>query len=393
MAAKENVIRSMVPLYSRKKSYLINLASCILLIALVYTTLGASFSRDIYINLIGISFSQMKGLAFVICYTTILAVSLNISTGCLGEMVLGHAGFMAIGAYAGSIFLKYITNNVIDLNTATTLVSSLFTVLAMLIAFIAAAISGLIVGIPALRLRGDYLAIITLGFGQIIVKLLELFDFTGGASGLKNVPKNENIVLYLVVVVVVVALIFLVMRSRFGRAILAIREDRIAAEATGVPVTKYKITAFSLSAGLAGIAGVMYAQYLGTLLPTAFEFNYSVELLMIVVLGGLGSFTGSIFAAIVLTLLPEILRFMQDYRLIIYSISLVIIMIKKPGGLLGRYEFSMTKFLKLLPSRIKALPKNTVKFLKSIPDGFVKFFKGLVNSVKKIFSHKGEAND
>ena len=160
---------SMVPLFPRKKSYLINLLSAILLITLVYITLGASFSKDIYLNIIGINFRQMKGLFITVCFTIILAVSLNLSTGCLGEMVLGHAGFMAIGAYASGLFLKFI-NNFVDLSSST-LVACCFSVLAMVIAFLAAGISGFLVGIPALRLRGDYLAIVTLAFGQIIVKL------------------------------------------------------------------------------------------------------------------------------------------------------------------------------------------------------------------------------
>ena len=312
-------IRSMVPLTPRKKSYLINIISCVMLVGLVYITLCCgNFSKSIYINLLGINFTQMKGLFVVICYTIVLAVSLNLSTGCLGEMVLGHAGFMAIGAYSGSLFLKYISANVIDLNNAGVFVSCSMTLIAMLIGFIMAGIAGVIVGIPALRLRGDYLAIITLGFGQIIVKLLELLDFTGGSAGLKNIPKNVNLIMFFIIVIICVAAVFIGMRSKFGRAVLAIREDSIAAEATGIPVTKYKIITFALSAAMAGIAGVMYSQYIGVLLPTTFTFDYSVELLMIVVLGGLGSFTGSIVASGVLTLLPEILRFLSSYRLIIY---------------------------------------------------------------------------
>lgn len=347
---------SLVPLFSRKKPYLINLLSTIVLISLIWITLGADFSKSIYINLLGLNFRQMEGLAFIICYTIILAVSLNLSTGCLGELVLGHAGFMAIGGYAGSIFLKAVSENI-----TTAALGNVYTILAIIIGFIVAGIAGMLVGIPALRLRGDYLAIITLGFGQIIVKLLELFDFTGGASGLTKIPKNQNIVLYVSVVVVVVTLVFVLMRSRFGRAILSIREDNIASEASGVAVTKYKIATFAFSAALAGIAGVLFAQYNGVLLPSKFSFNYSIDLLVIVVLGGLGSFTGSIVAAIILTIIPESLRFFSDYRIIVYSIVLIIIMITKPNGLLGRYEFSMTRFIKLLPQRIKKIFSKVFK--------------------------------
>lgn len=357
MSEKNN---SLVPLFSRKKPYLINLLSSVLLVGLVWVTLGASFSKSIYINLLGLNFRQMEGLAFIICYTIILAVSLNLSTGCLGELVLGHAGFMAIGGYAGSLFLKAVTSA-----STTVALGNVYTILAILIGFLAAGISGMLVGIPALRLRGDYLAIITLGFGQIIVKLLELFDFTGGASGLTKIPKNDNIVLYVTIVVVVVTLVFVLMRSRFGRAILSIRDDNIAAEASGIPVTKYKIVTFAFSAALAGVAGVLFAQYNGVLLPSKFSFNYSIDLLVIVVLGGLGSFTGSVVSAVILTIIPESLRFFSDYRMIVYSVVLIIIMLTKPNGLLGRYEFSMPRFIRLLPNRIKALGKNIKKiFLK-----------------------------
>ncbi len=354
---------SMVPLFSRKKPYLMNLLSCIILVALVWVTLGAPFSKSIYINILGINFRQMEGLAFIICYTVILAVSLNLSTGCLGELVLGHAGFMAIGGYAGALFLKAVSSD-----TTSAFLGNVYTILAILIGFIAAGIGGILVGIPALRLRGDYLAIITLGFGQIIVKLLELFDFTGGASGLTKIPKNDNIVLYVTIVIIVVTLVFVLMRSRFGRAILSIRDDNIAAEASGIPVTKYKIITFAFSAALAGVAGVLFAQYNGVLLPSKFSFNYSVDLLVIIVLGGLGSFTGSILSAVILTIIPESLRFFSDYRMIVYSFILIIIMITKPNGLLGRYEFSMTRFIRLLPNRIKTFGKNIKKI-------FFKVFK------------------
>lgn len=375
-------INSMVPLFSRKKSYLINLISCIVLLALVYITLGADFSKSIYVNLLGINFKQMVGLAFILSYTIILAVSLNLSSGCLGELVLGHAGFMAIGAYAGSLLLKYLEK--IQFLTETN--NDLCTVFAIIIGFIAAGIAGILVGIPALRLRGDYLAIITLGFGQIIVKLIEIFDFTGGASGLNKIPTNQNLLLYVLVMIIVVTVLFTFMRSKFGRAIIAIRDDAIAAEASGLNVTKYKIGTFAFSAALAGIGGVLFAQIQGSLHPNDFAFDYSIDLLVIVVLGGLGSFTGSIISSIVLTLLPESLRFLSDYRLIIYSVILIIIMLTKPGGLLGRYEFSMTRFIKLLPARIKNFPANFVKFIKGIPDFVKNIGKRIKDNLIKIFN-------
>ncbi|OLA09672.1 MAG: hypothetical protein BHW12_03775 [Coprobacillus sp. 28_7] len=329
-------INSMVPLFPRRKSYLTNLISAIVLIVLVYITLCSSNASKLYINLIGISFRQMKGLMFVILYTIIMAVSLNLSTGCLGELVLCQAGFMAIGAYAGSIFLIKV-----DAGNASSAMQNVYTVCALAIGFVASGIGGILVGIPALRLRGDYLAIITLGFGQIIVKAIELFKFTGGASGLSKIPINDNLILYLLITMLVVFVLFTFMRSKYGRSILAIREDAIAAESSGINVTKVKIITLAFSAALAGVAGVLLAQLNGRIDPKSFDFNQSINYLVIVVLGGLGSFTGSIISAIVLTLLPESLRFLSDYRLIIYSIILIIIMLRKPGGLLGRYEFSI----------------------------------------------------
>ena len=381
-------INSMVPLFPRRKSYLTNLISAIVLIALVYITLCSSNASKLYINLIGISFRQMKGLMFVILYTIIMAVSLNLSTGCLGELVLCQAGFMAIGAYAGSIFLIKV-----DAGNASSAMQNVYTVCALAIGFVASGIGGILVGIPALRLRGDYLAIITLGFGQIIVKAIELFKFTGGASGLSKIPINDNLILYLLITMLVVFVLFTFMRSKYGRSILAIREDAIAAESSGINVTKVKIITLAFSAALAGVAGVLLAQLNGRIDPKSFDFNQSINYLVIVVLGGLGSFTGSIISSIVLTLLPESLRFLSDYRLIIYSIILILIMLRKPGGLLGRYEFSMTRFIKLLPQRIKSFPKNFVKAIKNIPTGIKKLYKNLcanvgniIKKIKKLFT-------
>jgi len=268
------------------------------------------------------------------CISIILAVSLNLTTGCLGEMVLGHAAFMAIGAYASAILLK-----------AVSMPALLGFFLGLILSFLMAGLIGFLVGIPALRLKGDYLAIITLGFGMIIKSLLEVLNFTGGAAGIDGIPRNTTVVLSVLMVMVVVAFLFTFMRSRFGRSILAIRENEIAAAATGVPVTQVKVLTFALSAALAGIAGALYAQYMRSISPATFHLDYSIEILVIVVLGGLGSFTGSILAATILVILPEFLRVFNDYRMIIYSVALIIIMLKKPGGILGRFEFSLSKLL------------------------------------------------
>lgn len=270
----------------------------------------------------------------------ILAVSLNVATGYLGQLPLGHAGFMAVGAYASAIFMK-----------ATALPAFAAIPIGLIIGGLVAAIFGLIIGIPALRLRGDYLAIITLGFGEIIrVILLNIdsvlgFDFTYGAASLKTIPKTTTFLITFICVGLTVYIIRMVMRSRHGRAILSIRENEIAAESCGIKTTYYKTMAFVMSAFFAGVAGSLYAGYLGILNPSTFGFMKSIEILVMVVLGGMGSMIGSVIAAIVLTALPELLRAFSDYRMVIYSLLLVLVMIFKPTGLMGTYEFSMSRVL------------------------------------------------
>lgn len=379
---KQIIYHSTVNPNRKMKRWVVNLVSLILLLSLIYVVLGGSFSKDIFKTILGMNSRQFASIFISILYTIILAVSLNLSTGCLGEMVLGHAGFMAVGAYAGSLFLKYSGAAAND---------NMATIIAILIGFIAAGIIGFLVGIPVLRLRGDYLAIITLGFGQIISTIIKLMNFDG-AGKLTGIPLNRNIMLYSIVVIIIVTVIFTFMKSRHGRAILSIREDAIAAEASGISVTKYKVATFTFSAALAGIAGVLFAQNIGVLQPAKFEFTYSIEILVIVVLGGLGSFTGSIVATIVLLLLPEMLRFLQDYRLILYSTLLIIIMLTKPNGLLGRYEFSaystykkLVKSFQMLPQNIKNLPQN----IKKVAVKFKDFFKHFGPNMKKIFIKLG----
>ena len=264
----------------------------------------------------------------------ILAVSLNIVTGYLGQLPLGHAGFMAVGAYSGAIFWKS------GLLTGTPGV-----IAGLIIAGVVAAIFGIIIGIPALRLRGDYLAIITLGFGEIIrVAIINLSSITGGTPGLLNIPKYTNFFLVYICVVITCVVIHMIMKSRHGRAILSLRENEIAAESCGIKTTYYKVMAFSLSAFFAGISGALYAGILGVLTPDAntFGFMASINILVMVVLGGMGSMIGSIIAAAILTSLPLALQSLNEYRLIIYALLLIGVMIFKPSGLMGTYDFSLS---------------------------------------------------
>lgn len=263
---------------------------------------------------------QLMALIVPICTYVMLAVSLCLVVGFLGELSLGHAGFMSIGAYSGAIFM---------MNTNFPTIISL--ILGLLVGGICAAIFGLIIGIPVLRLKGDYLAIVTLGFGEIIKSIINsLTGITGGAKGLSKIPLNTTYrnftFVYILMIVVIIVVVHLV-NSRHGRAICAVRDNYIAAEAVGIPVSKFKTLAFVIGAFLAGMAGVVYAGNIGILKPSNFDYNTSIEILVMVVLGGMGNIKGSIIAAIVLTALPELLRGAADYRMFIYSIVLIGLML------------------------------------------------------------------
>ena len=268
-------------------------------------------------------------------FNIILAVSLNLTAGFLGQLPLGHAGFMAVGAYSAALFTIALNHLPPDVRLP----------LGLIVGGFAAALFGVAIGLPALRLKGDYLAIITLGFGEIIRVTILNLKFTGGAFGLRGMGRLTNVTITYIFVLVTLLVIGTLIKSRHGRAILSIREDEIAAEASGIPTTYYKVLAFTVSAGFAGVAGGLYAHYLGILDPTALGFMRSAEILVIVVLGGLGSIFGSVVSATVLTILPELLRGFAEYRMVIYSLLLVLVMIFKPSGLCGRYDFSLGREL------------------------------------------------
>ena len=319
--------------------YLINLLLTVLLWAVLFSQIeNGNISR------------YWSGILVTVGINIILAVSLNMATGYLGQLPLGHAGFMAVGAYTGGIFMK--ATPLADLLKAGDTMGCLpYILVALLISGLMAGLFGLIIGIPALRLKGDYLAIITLGFGEIIRVVLTNIDsvlgfkFTYGASGLKRIPKIADFTLVFVCVALTCLIIHMLMKSRHGRAILSIRENEIAAEACGVHTTYYKVMAFVMSAFFAGVAGCLYAGYLGSLYPSTFKFMKSIEILVMVVLGGMGSMLGSILSATVLTVLPELLRGVAEYRMVAYSLLLVLMMIFRPKGLLGTYDFSMSRVL------------------------------------------------
>ncbi|MDO5718643.1 MAG: branched-chain amino acid ABC transporter permease [Tissierellia bacterium] len=308
---------------TKKISYI---TTVILLAALYFVLVGLMNA--------GVITRFVRGILILIAINIILAVSLNVTVGCLGQITLGHAGFMSVGAYTAALFTK---SGIIPGIPGY--------IIGIILGGIVAGFIGIIVGVPALRLRGDYLAIITLAFGEIIRVLIEYFQFTGGAQGLVGIPIYQNFTIIYLVMVISVAAMFSIMTSRHGRAVLAIREDEIASDAAGINTTFYKSFAFTVSAIFAGVAGALYAHHLGVLGAKQFDYNYSIAILVMVVLGGMGSFTGATLSAIVLTVLPEALRGFDDYRMIIYSLILIIMMLFRPTGLLGRKEFELTSII------------------------------------------------
>ena len=289
----------------------------------------------------------------LVLVSIIMASSLNIATGFLGQLVLGHAGFMAIGAYVASLTAILLRDNV-DLTFLGDGLSDLVLfVISATVAMLFAAVAGLLVGTPALRLRGDYLGIMTLGFGEIVRVLITNIDVTGGAQGLIGIPRIMSFPIAFWTTVLIVVFIYLFMNSRHGRAILSIREDEIASESVGTNITLYKILGFVIASGLGGVGGAVYAFQVGYIAPSAFGFIKSVDIFVIVVLGGMGSLSGGIIAAIFLTFLPEYLREFNEYRLLLYSILLVVTMIYRPQGLMGTKEFSATGAFNKIKEKIK----------------------------------------
>jgi branched-chain amino acid transport system permease protein len=267
------------------------------------------------------------GIAIDVGINIILAVSLNLINGHTGQFSLGHAGFMAVGAYtAASITLA------LSQKLPASVMPVVF-VAALLAGGLMAALAGLAVGIPTLRLRGDYLAIVTLGFGEIIRVILENMDSVGAASGLKGIPNYTNFFWAWAFAAVTVYVVTSIINSTYGRGFIAVHDDEIAASSVGINPVRYKVTAFVIGAFFAGVAGGLYAHHKQFLSPTGFDFMKSIDIVVMVILGGMGRTAGVIVAAIVLTLLPEFLRGFAEYRMIIYALLIIILMILRPQGI------------------------------------------------------------
>ena len=322
-----------------KRNYVLNLLGVLVL----FFGLFALFETGV----LGSRNSYFMGIATTACYTIIMVTSLNLLVGILGEFSLGHAGFMSVGAYASAI----VTNALADRGIPT---FALF-LIALAAGGVAAGTMGVLVGIPTLKLRGDYLAIVTLAFGEIIKNIINAIylgvDSHGvhismkdtmalglepdgkvlikGAQGITGTPHDSNFTIGVVLILLSLIIINNLVHSRTGRAVMSIRDNRIAAESVGINITKYKLIAFTISASLAGVAGALYSHNLSTLtaLPKNFGYNMSIMILVFVVLGGIGNMRGSVIAAVILTLLPELLRGLNNYRMLIYAIVLIAMML------------------------------------------------------------------
>lgn len=267
------------------------------------------------------------GLAIDVGISIILAVSLNLINGYTGQFSLGHAGFMAVGGYAAAMFTIHVGPLV-----SPALQPIVFGA-AIVLGGLMAAVIGLGVGIPSLRLRGDYLAIVTLGFGEIIRVVLQNMESVGGASGLKGIPKFTTLGWSFGLAAVTVYVITALVHSTYGRGFLAVHDDEIAASAMGINPTRYKVTAFVVGSFFSGVAGALYAHHVQFLSPTGFDFMKSIDIVVMVILGGMGRTGGVIAAAILLTLLPEFLRGFNDIRMILYSLLIIVLMMARPQGL------------------------------------------------------------
>ena len=316
-----------------RRDYLISFGIVILAFAVVQTMI-----------LTGNITSSLKGQLVPICAYIVMAVSLNLTVGILGELSLGHAGFMSVGAFAGIV----VTTSLADVIPF----APLRLAIAMIVGGLLAAVAGVIIGVPVLRLKGDYLAIVTLAFGEIIknivnvlyigrdakglhVSLLEpKFELAEGGKmiingpmGVSGVAKLSTFTSGFVLILITLFLVLNLIHSRTGRAIMSVRDNSIAAESVGISVIRYKLLAFVISAAFAGMAGTLYAMNFSTVTAAKFDFNTSILVLVFVVLGGLGNIWGSIIAATLLTVLPELLRAVRDYRMLIYAILLIAMML------------------------------------------------------------------
>lgn len=286
-----------------------------ILLAVVVSMFSAQFNR------------YYLGILIDCGINIILAVSLNLINGHTGQFSLGHAGFMAVGGYTAAKF------SLVFLPAVPEPLQPLLFLAALVLGGMAAALAGCAVGIPSLRLKGDYLAIVTLGFGEIIRVIVQNMDAVGAASGLKGIPKFATLGWTFALAAITVYVVAALVNSTYGRGFIAVNDDEVAASSMGINPVRYKVTAFVTGAFFAGIAGGLYAHHKQFLSPTGFDFLKSIDIVVMVILGGMGRTAGVIIAAVILTLLPEVLRSFADYRMIIYSLLIIGLMMARPQGL------------------------------------------------------------
>lgn len=299
----------------------------LLLLLTVLAIVGVYFIIS-FLTKEGIINRYYSGILLSTCINIILVVSLNVTTGFLGQLTLGHAGFMAVGAYTSAYLTKVVFVSLPPLLSFS---------IALVCGGVMALVFGIIIGFPTLRLRGDYLAIITLAFGEVIRTILLNLNFVGGAKGFAGIPRYSTFAWAYFLAAATVIIVVMLVNSRHGRAIISVREDEIAAEASGINTSYYKILAFIFAAFFAGVAGGLYAHYMGIIEPKTFTFNKSIEILVMVVLGGMGNIKGAIISAIVLTVLPELLRSVANYRTLIYALVLILMMLAKNNATVMMY--------------------------------------------------------
>ena len=331
---------------------------------LTYAVVLAAFVVMQILSSTGSLSSTLKGQLVPICAYVIMALSLNLTVGVLGELSLGHGGFMSVGAFTGTVIASALNGSGIP--------DTWILVIALAGGALLAAIIGLLIGIPVLRLNGDYLAIVTLAFGEIIKSLVNNLyigiDANGlhasflkntielqaggrmilsGAMGVPGIRKISTFLAGAILILLSLFIIFHLVRSRAGRAIMAIRDNRIAVESVGINITTYKMMAFVISAAIAGVGGALFGLGQNTIIASKFDFNTSILILVFVVLGGQGNMLGSIIAATVLTILPEALRQFADYRMLVYAIVLILVMLTTNNptikGFLGRLVSGIKK--------------------------------------------------
>ena len=311
---------------------LLNIILCLAFFAAVSYMISAKILNRYYTNILNL----------VLIYV-VAAVSLNLTCGYLGQLPLGHAGFMSLGGYTAAIITTRFSIPDIGPIPGQAVLFFLATVAGGIVAMIA----GVLIGLPAPRLKGDYLAIITLAFGEIIRVLIQNIKITGGAMGMGGIGRYTGFGWGFFWTIMVVAFTFLLVNSRHGRAIKSVREDEIAAESVGINLTYYKIVAFAGAAFFAGVSGSLFAHHICYLEPGNFGYNMSIMILVYVVLGGIGNIRGSIIAATILTVLPELLRGFSDYRMLIYSVVLIALMLfnASPGAIEFKEKYSIKRLL------------------------------------------------